>query len=157
MQHIILYQPAIPTNTGNIGRLCAVTAFRLHLIHPLGFEISDKQLKRAGLDYWHKLDVVEHENWESFKRHPKRPELDRIFLFTTKSKISYWNISYKIGDALLFGSETAGCPQWLHDEIGNEHRVNIPHITSDMRSLNLSNSVAIASYEVLRQTAMRRD
>ena len=117
MLHIVLFEPQIPQNTGNVGRLCAVTRSRLHLIHPLGFRITDRQLKRAGMDYWHALDVHHHENWDAFQRSPARPR--RLWLFTTKTKRSFWDVRYKDGDGLLFGNEGAGCPDWLHAAVGD--------------------------------------
>lgn len=105
---IILFQPQIPQNTGNIGRLCAITRSTLHLIHPLGFKIEDRHLRRSGMDYWHSLDLVEHANWEDFLVSPRKPE--RIWLFTTKTKRSFWEPAYKPGDGLLFGNEGAGAP-----------------------------------------------
>lgn len=149
MLHIVLFEPQIPQNTGNVGRLCAVTRCRLHLIHPLGFRITDRQLKRAGMDYWHLLDVHHHENWEAFGRSPARPQ--RLWLFTTKAGRSYWEARYADGDGLLFGNEGAGCPEWLHSAVGDAWRVKIPQLNADLRSLNLSTAVGIACYEALRQ------
>ena len=149
MLHIILFQPDIPQNTGNVGRLCAFTKTRLHLIHPLGFEISDKQLRRAGMDYWHSLDVHEHEDWEAFQKSQVGPE--RLWLFTTKATHTHWDVSYQDGDGLLFGKETAGAPQWLHDEVGAQNRIVIPAFDDTLRSLNLATSVGIGTYEALRQ------
>ncbi|HTR77788.1 MAG TPA: tRNA (cytidine(34)-2'-O)-methyltransferase [Gemmatimonadaceae bacterium] len=149
MMHIILYQPQIAPNTGNIGRMCAITRSRLHLIHPLGFEITDRNLKRAGMDYWHSLDVVHHADWESFKNNDRRP--DRIWLFTTHARREFWDVRYADGDGLLFGNEEAGCPDWLHREIGDDRRVCIPQANTALRSLNLSTAAGIACYEALRQ------
>lgn len=149
MIHIILFQPEIPQNTGNIGRLCAVTRSRLHLIHPLGFTITDRHLKRSGMDYWHSLDIRHHENWDAFKASPDAPH--RIWLFTTKAVRSFWEVEYEDGDGLLFGRETSGCPEWLHAETGPERSLTIPRYNEEMRSLNLSTSVGIAAYEALRQ------
>ncbi len=148
MLHIVLYQPDIPQNTGNIGRLCAVTGSRLHLIHPLGFEITDKHLKRSGMDYWKALEVIEHASWEAFTESPLKPQ--RLWLFTTHSKRTFWEVAFQDGDGLLFGKETAGCPAWMHESF-SEQRVNIPHMRPALRSLNLSTSVGIATYEALRQ------
>lgn len=150
MLHVVLFQPEIPQNTGNVGRLCAVTRSRLHLIHPLGFTITDRHLRRAGMDYWHSLDVVEHLNWQAFLDSEKRPK--RTWVFTTKSRQSFWRASFSDGDGLLFGRETSGCPDWLHSWAGADMRLNIPHLNDDMRSLNLSTAVGIATYEALRQT-----
>lgn len=149
MLHVVLYNPEIPQNTGNIGRLCAVTGMRLHLIHPLGFKISDKHLKRSGMDYWHELDIVEHADWEAFEKSDQAPK--RLWMFTTKTEKSFWEPKYQDGDGLLFGNEGKGCPSWLHERLGDEYRVNIPHFKAGMRSLNLSTSAGIAAYEVMRQ------
>lgn len=148
MLHIVLFQPEIPPNTGNVGRLCAVTGCRLHLIHPLGFAINDKELRRAGMDYWRSLDVHEHANWESFLESPSRPK--RLWLFTTKGARSFWDVRYQDEDGLLFGRETSGAPAWLHDWVGDQ-RITIPQFNPLLRSLNLSTSVGIATYEALRQ------
>lgn len=146
---IILFQPQIPQNTGNIGRLCAITRSTLHLIHPLGFKIEDRHLRRSGMDYWHSLDLVEHASWEDFLVSPRKPE--RIWLFTTKTKRSFWEPRYQPGDGLLFGNEGAGAPEQVHAWAGEEQRVTIPHADTELRSLNLSTSAGIATYEALRQ------
>ena len=148
--HIILYQPRIPQNTGNIGRLCALTRSCLHLIHPLGFQISDREIRRSGMDYWYSLDLHEYEDWQSFLTSPNRPQ--RIWLFTTKAKKTFWEASFQAEDGLLFGNETNGCPEAIHQWIGQERRITIPHYNSSLRSHNLSNSVGIGLYETLRQT-----
>jgi tRNA (cytidine/uridine-2'-O-)-methyltransferase len=150
--HIVLHHPEIPQNTGNIGRMCAVTRSRLHLIHPLGFRITDRNLKRAGMDYWHVLDVHEHADWAAFEASPVAPA--RLWLFTTKTGRSFWNAAYAEGDGLVFGSEGAGAPDWLHERIGPEHRVTIPHANTSLRSLNLSTAAGIATYEALRQIGL---
>jgi len=150
--HIVLFQPEIPQNTGNIGRMCALTRSRLHLIHPLGFEITDRHLKRAGMDYWYSLDVHHHENWPAFRASAVAPK--RLWLLTTKSKQSYWDMHYTDGDGLVFGNEGHGAPDWLHEEIGPEHRITIPHANAELRSLNLSTAAGIACYEALRQVGM---
>ena len=149
MLHVVLFQPESPQNTGNIGRTCAITESRLHLIYPLGFEIRDKHLKRSGMDYWHNLDIRHHENWEAFKASPDGP--DRLFLMTTKGINSYWDMEYKDGDGLLFGREGSGAPDWLHDEIGEDNRILVPIYNDTLRSLNLATSAGIAIYEVMRQ------
>jgi tRNA (cytidine/uridine-2'-O-)-methyltransferase len=149
MLHIILFEPEIPQNTGNIGRLCAITRSRLHLIHPLGFTITDRHLRRSGMDYWRSLDVHHHQNWGEFRKSEFAPE--RIWLFTTRAARSYWDVAYGREDGLLFGKETAGCPEWLHQEIGADQRLTIPRYNEELRSLNLSTSVGIATYEALRQ------
>ena len=152
MLHLVLLQPQIAPNTGNIGRMCAVTRSRLHLIHPLGFEITDKHLKRAGMDYWHSLDVHQHANWEAFKASPAAPQ--RLWLFTTHATRTFWDVRYTDGDGLIFGNEEAGAPDVVHAELGDERRVKIPHANAALRSLNLSTAAGIACYEALRQVGM---
>lgn len=149
MLHLVLFHPEIPQNTGNIGRLCAITKSRLHLIHPLGFEISDKHLKRSGMDYWHSLDLQHHEDWSAFRRSPAAPG-GRLWLLTTKSEKSFWAADFSDGDGLVFGNEGHGAPEWLHRELGPT-RVTIPQKDPTLRSLNLSTAVGIATYEALRQ------
>lgn len=129
--------------------MCAVTRSRLHLIHPLGFEVTDRNLKRAGMDYWYSLDVHHHADWAAFKASAVAPE--RLWLFTTHATQSFWAPSYHDGDGLVFGNEDAGAPEWLHREIGESNRVKIPHANAGLRSLNLSTSAGIAAYEALRQ------
>ncbi len=147
---VVLFEPEIPQNTGNVGRLCAFTATRLHLIEPLGYSLSDRYLKRSGMDYWSHLDLLVHASWQAFRKHPDFPK--RIWLFTTHAEKSFWQADFQRGDALLFGNEGHGCPDWLHKEIGNEHRVRLPSYSKQpLRSLNLSTAVGIASYEALRQ------
>jgi tRNA (cytidine/uridine-2'-O-)-methyltransferase len=152
MLHIVLLQPRIAPNTGNIGRMCAVTRSRLHLIHPLGFEINDRQLKRAGMDYWRSLDVHQHADWQTFRQGPAAPA--RLWLFTTHATQSFWDVAYADGDGLVFGNEEAGSPDWLHAEIGESRRVKIPHANAGLRSLNLSTAAGIACYEALRQIGL---
>jgi tRNA (cytidine/uridine-2'-O-)-methyltransferase len=146
--NIVLCEPQIPQNTGNISRTCAVTGARLHLIHPFGFTITDKQLKRAGLDYWDKLDITEYESLDSFMQ---AHEQDTIYFFTTKAQKRHSDVQYDVNEEiyLMFGREDAGLPEELlfaHPETC----VRIP-MRPTLRSLNLSNSAAIAAYEVLRQ------
>jgi tRNA (cytidine/uridine-2'-O-)-methyltransferase len=152
MLHVVLFQPEIAPNTGNIGRMCALTRCRLHLIHPLGFEINDRNLRRAGMDYWRSLDVREHADWTAFKASEHAPQ--RLWLFTTKTERSYWDVKFADGDGLVFGNEGSGAPAWLHDEIGEARRVTIPHANPDLRSLNLSTAAGVATYEALRQTRL---
>src|SRR3954468_23225216 len=152
MLHVVLFQPEIAPNTGNIGRMCALTRSRLHLIHPLGFQITDKNLKRAGMDYWSSLDVHEHGDWKTFRASPAAPR--RLWLFTTKTTQSFWDVRYADGDGLVFGNEGSGAPAWLHEEIGEQQRVTIPHANPALRSLNLSTAAGIAAYEALRQVGM---
>jgi tRNA (cytidine/uridine-2'-O-)-methyltransferase len=153
MLHVILFRPEIPQNTGNVGRLCAFTGSRLHLIHPLGFKITDAQLKRAGMDYWKSLDVHYHENWDAFMASPTRPK-GNLWLLTTHATRTLWQGKFADEDGLVFGNEGHGAPEWLHEQIG-ERRLRIPSFERDgakLRSLNLSTSVGIALYEALRQT-----
>ena len=147
MIDIILHQPEIPQNTGNIGRLCAFTGCRLHLIHPLGFEINDRNLRRAGMDYWTDLDVIEHNNWEEFLEHTSRPS--RVHLMTTHAKQTIWDAKFEKGDGLLFGNEGHGAPEFIHQWV--DSRLQIPKYNDKLRSLNLAVAVGIASYEALRQ------
>ena len=147
MFNIVLVQPEIPQNTGNIARTCAATGCRLHLVKPLGFEVSDRYLKRAGLDYWQYVDVVYWENFEELER--AFPE-GKFYFFTTKARACYTDMKYSDGDFLVFGKETKGLPESLliaHPQ----SCVRIPML-GELRSLNLSNSVAIAVYEGLRQS-----
>ncbi|HRP03842.1 MAG TPA: tRNA (cytidine(34)-2'-O)-methyltransferase [Opitutaceae bacterium] len=154
MIHIVLFQPEIPQNTGNIGRMCALTRSRLHLIHPLGYVINDRNLRRAGMDYWRSLDVHEHADWQAFRNSPEAPR--RLWLFTTKASHCFWDAAFADEDGLVFGNEGSGAPDWLHAEIGAESRVCIPHANPRLRSLNLSTAAGIACYEALRQTALLR-
>lgn len=150
MLHIVLFRPEIPQNCGNVGRLCAFTDTRLHLIRPLGFEISDKHLKRSGMDYWYELDLYMHDDWEAFKASSAAPA--RRWLLTTHATRTIWDADFKDGDALVFGNEGHGSPDWLHDEIGEEYRITIPRFSAKpLRSLNLSTSAGIALYEALRK------
>ena len=151
MLHIVLLAPQIPQNTGNIGRMCALTRSRLHLIHPLGFVINDRNLRRAGMDYWRSLDVHEHADWAAFRASPAAPA--RLWLFTTKSEKRFWTARFLDGDGLVFGNEGAGAPEWLHTELADT-RVTIPHANPDLRSLNLSTAAGVACYEAMRQTGL---
>lgn len=144
--NIVLIEPQIPQNTGNISRTCAVTGAALHLVKPYGFTISDKQLKRAGLDYWDKLTIYEYESLEEFLEKNKG---EKMFFFTTKGKKVHSDVKYPNGAFLVFGREDKGLPEKLLFE-NMESCARIP-MRNDLRSLNLSNSVAIATYEVLRQ------
>jgi tRNA (cytidine/uridine-2'-O-)-methyltransferase len=152
MLHVVLFQPEIAPNTGNVGRMCALTRTRLHLVHPLGFEINDRNLRRAGMDYWKSLDVHEHADWAAFRASPHAPA--RLWLFTTKTEQSFWAARYADGDGLVFGNESSGAPDWLHAEIGAAQRVTIPHANPALRSLNLSTAAGIACYEALRQVGL---
>ncbi|MCI8514167.1 MAG: tRNA (cytidine(34)-2'-O)-methyltransferase [Lachnospiraceae bacterium] len=144
--NIVLLEPEIPQNTGNIGRTCCATGTRLHLIEPLGFRLSEKELKRAGMDYWNRLDVTVYENYKDFLA--KNPGA-RIYMATTKARKVYTEVSYEPDCYLMFGKESAGIPEELlaaHPDTS----VRIP-MNPDIRSLNLSNSVAVVLYEALRQ------
>jgi tRNA (cytidine/uridine-2'-O-)-methyltransferase len=152
MIHVVLFHPQIPQNTGNIGRMCAVTRSRLHLIHPLGFKVTDRHLRRAGMDYWYSLDVHHHEDWAAFRASPATPA--RLWLFTTHGARSFWDARYADGDGLVFGNEEAGAPEWLHAEIGDGQRLRIPHANDALRSLNLSTAAGIATFEALRQVGL---
>ena len=149
MLHVILFQPEIPQNTGNIGRLVAITRSRLHLIHPLGFTITDKHLRRSGMDYWHSLDLHEHESWEAFLESPAKPT-GTIYLLSTHATRSYWDADFKDGDGLLFGNEGHGAPARVHEWAG-ANRLTIPQFDRELRSLNLSTAAGITVYEALRQ------
>lgn len=144
--NIVLVEPEIPQNTGNIARTCAATGARLHLVEPMGFKVDDKKLKRAGLDYWYLLDITYYENLDDFFNKNKD---GKFYYFSTKANHVYSDISYPDNAYLVFGKETKGLPEKLLYE-NPETTVRIPMI-SDARSLNLSNSVAIGVYEVLRQ------
>lgn len=146
--NIVLFEPEIPQNTGNIARSCAATGSRLHLIKPLGFSISDKQLKRAGLDYWDLVDISYYEDLDEFLKINGNKQ---IFLSTTKASKFYSEVQYSDDCFIVFGKETKGLPESLHN-LYHENRIKIPMIANEhARSLNLSNSVNIVLYEALRQ------
>ena len=143
--NIVLVEPQIPENTGNIARTCAVTGARLHLVRPLGFEVTDKHLKRAGLDYWHLLDITYYDNLDDFFAKNSGP----FFYFTSKGRHRHTDVSYPDGSYLVFGREDAGLPERLLFE-NPDHCVRMP-MRKGVRCLNLSNSVAVGVYEALRQ------
>lgn len=147
MLHIVLYEPEIPANTGNIIRLCANTGAQLHLIKPLGFELDDKKLRRAGLDYHEWVAVQEHDSLAAFLNDIK-PQ--RVFALTTKGKRIVSDVRFQAGDVLLFGPETRGLPATVLADIGEDHCLYLP-MTATSRSLNLSNTVSIVLYEAWRQ------
>ena len=149
--NIVMVEPEIPQNTGNIARTCAITGAKLHLVHPLGFQIDEKTLKRAGLDYWDKLDIEEHDSLERFLEKYK-PEENNMFFATTKGKTQYTDVDYSKMDEVfvLYGKETKGLPEWLLEKYLDKKTIRIPMLPT-LRSLNLSNSVAIITYEILRQ------
>lgn len=144
--HIVLFQPEIPANTGNIARLCAVTGCHLHLVRPLGFSTDDKYLKRAGLDYWHLVDIHYYDSLEEvlekFKDH-------KVFFLSSFATKSYAEVEYDADSVLIFGRETSGLPAWVHEQY-EEKCLRIPMLPQT-RCLNLSNSVAIVAYEAFRQ------
>jgi len=147
MLHIILYQPEIPPNTGNIIRLCANSGTHLHLIGPLGFQLDNTRVKRAGLDYAELTNVKQYLNWHAFKtEHPYM----RIWAFSTRGKTRYDQAAYAEGDGLLFGPETRGLPEEVLHEIGAQQCLYLP-MAQKSRSLNLSNTVAVGLYEAWRQ------
>ena len=147
MFHIVLFEPEIPPNTGNIIRLCANTGAQLHLVKPLGFTLEDKQLKRAGLDYHEYARLKVHENWTDCKAALAGK---RLFALTTKGSTRHTDIAFQPQDVFVFGPETRGLPEEIRNEFTPEHRVRLPMLASS-RSLNLSNSAAILLYEAWRQ------
>ncbi len=150
MLNIVLFEPEIPANTGNIGRTCVATNTRLHLIEPLGFRLDEKSLKRAGMDYWKNLNVTTYINFEDFME--KNPNA-KIYMATTKAPNVYTEVSYEPDCYIMFGKESAGIPEeiLIHHK---EHSIRIP-MAGEIRSLNLSNSVAIVLYEALRQNGFQ--
>lgn len=146
--NVVLYQPEIPPNTGNIIRLCANSGAQLHLIHPLGFVWDDKRLRRAGLDYHEFTNIQHHDSYEEYLQNTKPT---RIFALTTKGKTKYYDTEFKTGDHLLFGPETRGLPDEILTRFDSDHLLTIP-MRENSRSLNLSNSVAIVLFEAIRQT-----
>ena len=151
MFHIVLVEPEIPQNTGNIARTCAATGCRLHLVRPLGFEVSDKYLKRAGLDYWQYVYIAYHDSIEElFALYPQ----GQFFFFSTKAAKVHSDVSYREGDFLVFGKETKGLPEALL-AVHYDTAVRLPMV-GEIRSLNLSNSVAVAVYEAWRQCGYGR-
>ena len=148
MLNIVLLEPEMPANTGNIGRTCCATGTRLHLIEPMGFKINDKMLKRSGLDYWDKLDVTVYDCYEDFLE--QNPDaVKKMYMATTKSKQDYTDVQYEPDAYIMFGKESAGIPEEILVE-SQDTAIRIP-MNKNIRSLNLSNSVAIVLYEALRQ------
>ncbi|TWH76097.1 tRNA (cytidine/uridine-2'-O-)-methyltransferase [Azomonas agilis] len=151
MFQVVLFEPEIPPNTGNIIRLCANTGCKLHLIEPLGFELDDKRLRRAGLDYHEFAQVQRHASLEACLTHLQMSLTNpRLFAFTTKGSQGFDRVSYQVGDVLLFGPETRGLPPEVREAIPTAQRLRLP-MHPDSRSLNLSNTVAVAVYEAWRQ------
>ena len=153
--HIVLLNPEIPNNTGNIGRTAAATGCRLHVVHPIGFDMSAKARRRAGLDYWHLVSCREHESWETFLE-TERPA--RLWLYSTHAGRPHWEAEMAPGDYLLFGRESGGVPesihQWVGKQYGDDHRLTLP-MEPGARSLNLATVVCAAIYEGIRQQAVQ--
>ncbi len=147
MLDVVLYEPEIPPNTGNIIRLCANTGFGLHLIHPLGFELDDKRARRAGLDYH---ELARMKDYPTLQDYFDEHKPSRVFAITTKGQMNYHEVAFQRGDALLFGPETRGLPAHILETIPPTHRLRIP-MQPNSRSLNLSNAVAVVVYEAWRQ------
>ena len=148
--NIVLIEPEIPQNTGNISRTCAALGANLHLVRPLGFEIDDRQLKRAGLDYWDKLSITYYDSIDELRDTHKSAA---FLYFSTKAKQNFWDARYEDGCFIVFGKETAGLPaQLIHENIDRCYRLPM---RTDIRSLNLSNTVAVVAYEALRQNFTR--
>ena len=152
MFQIVLYEPEIPANTGNVIRLCANTGAQLHLIRPLGFSLDDKKLRRAGLDYHEYADVIIHDSWAAFEAVNQDV---RLFGFTTKATQCYSDVKYQKNDFLLFGPETRGLPGVILSALTEARRLRVP-MAPESRSLNLSNTVAVALYEAWRQSDFRQ-
>jgi tRNA (cytidine/uridine-2'-O-)-methyltransferase len=150
--NIILHEPEIPNNTGNIGRTCIATGCALHLIRPLGFDTSEKACRRAGLDYWPRLQPTEHDHWPAYLA-TARPAAERLWIFTTKTARPLWDADFRPGDHLLFGKEGSGLPATFLSEYP-DRLVTLPMIP-DERSLNLATAVCAAIYEALRQMTDR--
>jgi tRNA (cytidine/uridine-2'-O-)-methyltransferase len=149
--HVVLYQPEIPPNTGNAGRLCVGTDSSLHLIGPLGFSIDDKQVRRAGLDYWKYVDLHEHENFEAWQSFFKKNHSDvPIFYISKFATKSIYQTQFPKECALVFGRETSGLPSFIHEQFSENLR-SIPMFSEKLRSLNLSNAIAVTLYEAIRQ------
>lgn len=148
--HIVLHQPEIPSNTGNIGRTCVATGSALHLIEPLGFHLTEKALARAGMDYWHELELYRHMNYDAFLAwHGEHSASSQIWYATTKAERLYTEADFGPDDFIMFGKESAGIPEEILVE-NRDHCIRIP-MGAQIRSLNLANSVAIVLYEALRQ------
>lgn len=149
--HIVLHEPEIPSNTGNIGRTCMATGASLHLIEPLGFRLTDQAIRRSGMDYWYDLDVTRYINYEEFcQKHPGA----RIWYASTKAKHTYTEAAFGPDDFIMFGKESDGIPEEILHQ-NEEHCIRIP-MGEDIRSLNLANSVAVVLYEALRQNGFPR-
>lgn len=147
MLDIVLYEPEIPQNSGNIIRLCANCGFRLHMIEPLGFAWDDKKLRRSGLDYHEFVDIQKYKNFEDFL---ERAKPKRLFALTTKGEPNHSEVSYELGDFLMFGPESRGIPMTILDNLPMSQKIRVP-MCKDNRSMNLSNTVAVVVYEAWRQ------
>lgn len=143
--NIVLYQPEIPQNTGNIARTCVLTNSKLHLIKPMGFSIDEKSVRRAGLDYWKDLDLEVHESFEEFM---SKYGQNRIYLSTTHANKYYDEVKFQAGDFIMFGRESSGVPKDVHERVQG---MRVPMINTSTRSLNLSNTVCVIAYEALKQ------
>ena len=143
--NIVLYQPEIPQNTGNIARTCVLTNSKLHLIKPMGFSIDEKSVRRAGLDYWKDLDLEVHESFEEFM---SKYGQNRIYLSTTHANKYYDEVEFQAGDFIMFGRESSGVPKEVHERVQG---IRVPMINTSTRSLNLSNTVCVIAYEALKQ------
>lgn len=155
---IVLFEPEIPWNTGNVGRLCVANNLPLHLIKPIGFSLEDKFLKRAGLDYWQFIDLHVHEDWEAFCVYMKNTHANDVnyWFFSKKATENFWDANFSNGDVLIFGPETRGLPEHLTENSENKV-IKIPMQNTDkVRSLNLSSSVSIATYEAMRKIQYTR-
>lgn len=153
--HVVLCRPEIPNNTGNIGRTCIATGCALHLVRPLGFDTSEKALRRAGLDYWPRLGVIEHSDWGAYVSTSGASGMVRRWYFTTRARRTLWDAPFRAGDHLVFGSETVGLPEATVRDAG-EFALSLPMAPGE-RSLNLATAVCAAVYEGLRQLRERRE
>lgn len=163
--HIVLHEPEIPNNTGNIGRTCVATGCALHLIHPLGFDVSEKACRRAGLDYWPRLNPTEHASWEAFQDWSERDSMEaalvgaehcpRMWFFTTKAAVAPWEVKLQPGDRFVFGKETAGLPAEIL-AAAPDSLLTLP-LKPGERSLNVATAVCAAIYEGIRQCRLRGD
>jgi tRNA (cytidine/uridine-2'-O-)-methyltransferase len=146
--HIVLVEPEIPPNTGNVARLCAATQTQLHLIEPLGFRLDDTALKRAGMDYWQQVQWRRWQNWQTFQA--QLPPMAQLWCIESGGPRHYAEVRYGLGDFLVFGRETAGLPKWLLQQHA-DHWLRVPMFNAEARSLNLANCAALVLYEALRQ------
>lgn len=152
LYHVTLVAPEIPQNTGNIGRICCCTECRLHLVEPVSFSLDDAHVKRSGMDYWHHVDYKRHESWNAFETFMGNAP---VYFFSTKAKPLYWDCPMELGAFLVFGSESSGLPQELHDRF-HDRFYTLPMPGSFHRSLNLANSVAVTVYEGLRRKYLQK-